>query len=188
MNRGQPFSLCGIVTMADPQRNIFVLQDSTGAMLIHPDSFVTAKPGTLVALEAESGAPYVVNFPNYPFSPSGADVEMNFEAPTNWGAFHLTRMAGFLHPPATGDYTFWVASDNSSELWLSTDEDPKNVRMIASVGAGNWVNPHEWSRYPSQRSDPIHLEAGRAYYVEAFTEQVELDEHLAVAWAGPELK
>ena len=25
-----------------------------------------------------------------------------------------------LNPPVTGDYTFWIASDNSSELWLST--------------------------------------------------------------------
>ena len=51
--------------------------------------------------------------------------------------------------------------------------------------AGPWVNPYEWSRYPSQRSDPVRLEAGRAYYIEAFTEQVELAEHLAVAWRGP---
>src|SRR4051794_19221424 len=33
-NRGEPFSLSGIVTMVDPDRQIFVLQDSTGALAI----------------------------------------------------------------------------------------------------------------------------------------------------------
>ena len=188
MNRGRPFSLSGVVTMADPQRNIFILQDSTGAVLIHPDLPVVATPGTLVALKAESAAPYVVNFPEFPFSASGSDIQPNFEGPTNWGDFHLTRMAGFLHPPETGEYTFWISSDNSSDLWLSTDEDPAHVRLISSISAGSWVNPREWSRFPSQRSEPTRLEAGRAYYIEAFTEQVELDEHLAVAWRGPGLK
>jgi signal transduction histidine kinase len=188
MNRGRPFSLSGIITMADPQRNIFVLQDSAGAMLVHPDTPIAATPGTLVDLVGQSGAPYVVNFPKYPFSPSHAEIRMSFEVPTNWGDYHLTRMAGFLHPLATGDYTFWIASDNSSELWLSPDEDPRNVRMIATIPAGSWVGVREWSRYPSQRSDPIRLEAGHAYYIEAFREQVELDEHLAVAWAGPNIK
>src|SRR5438132_772775 len=75
MNRGGAFSLSGMITMADPQRNIFVLQDSTTAVLIHPDAPIAATPGTVVALEAEGAAPYVVNFPDFPFSPSGADIQ-----------------------------------------------------------------------------------------------------------------
>ena len=34
------------------------------------------------------------------------------------------QMIGFLHPPATGDYQFAIASDDNSQLWLSTDESP----------------------------------------------------------------
>ncbi len=188
MNRGIPFSASGIVTMTDTQRNVFVLQDGTNAMLVLSDAPANVTPGTLVSLEAERGAPYVVNFPEFPFFPSGWNVETNFEGPTNWGDFHLTRMAGFVQPPVTGDYTFWIACDNSGELWLSTDENPRNVRMVASIKTGYWVGLREWSRYASQRSDPIWLEAGHAYYIEALTEQVELDEHLAVAWAGPNLQ
>src|SRR5207302_898751 len=67
MNRGRQFSLTGSITMADPQRNVFVLQDSTGAILVHPDAPVEVTPGTLVEVQAESAAPYVVNFPDYPF-------------------------------------------------------------------------------------------------------------------------
>src|SRR5204863_5051385 len=126
--------------------------------------------GDFVSLQAGSAAPAVVNFPDYPYRIAGSDIRPNFEAPSDWGNFHLTRMSGFLHPPADGEYVFWIASDNSSELWLSSDEDPNKVRNIAALRAGLWVNQHEWSRYPSQHSDPIILQSNRTYYIEAFAE------------------
>ena len=94
-------------------------------------------------------------------------------------------MRGYLHPPVTGDYTFWIASDNSSELWLSTDENPSGMRQIAFISRFNWVAPREWTRYPSQRSEPIPLKAGRTYYIEALQEQTTVGDHLAAAWMGP---
>ena len=185
LNRGKPFTLSGIVTLGDREGNRFVLQDTTGAMAIHPDCPVTVQPGQKILLRAHRGVPFFVGFPDYPFHPSGSDIRTNFEAPSNWGDFHLTRMAGYLRPPVTGQYTFWIASDNSSELWLSSDEDPCKVRNIASVKAGMWVNEREWARYPSQQSEPMRLEAGRDYYIEAFGEQLQQADHLAVAWQGP---
>ena len=185
LNRGQPFSLTGLVTMVDSQRHLFVLQDETGAIGIYPEHWVQVSAGTRVHLRARSGVPYVVNFPDYPWRPCGSDIQPNFEAPSNWGEYHLARLSGYLHPPVTGKYSFWIASDNSSELWLSTDEQPSQVRLIALLRAGLWVNPHEWARYPSQSSEPILLRADRSYYIEAFTEQLEQAEHLAVAWEGP---
>lgn len=103
----------------------------------------------------------------------------------NWGEYHLTRMRGCLHPQVTGDYRFWIASDNSSELWLSTDADPSKARKIASIARFGWVGPHEWSRFPSQRSEPILLKAGETYYIEALQEQTTEASHLSVAWQGP---
>ncbi|MHC4283284.1 MAG: PA14 domain-containing protein [Planctomycetota bacterium] len=40
-------------------------------------------------------------------------------------------MHGFLYPPVSGDYTFWISSDDASELWLSTDDNPANKALIA---------------------------------------------------------
>jgi signal transduction histidine kinase len=105
----------------------------------------------------------------------------------NWGEYNLTRMRGCLHPQITGDYRFWIASDNSSELWLSTDADPSKARKIASIARFGWVGPHEWSRFPSQRSEPILLKAGETYYIEALQEQTTEASHLSVAWQGPSL-
>ena len=62
-------------------------------------------------------------------------------------------MRAWLYPPATGNYTFWLASDDSADLWLSTRPgDPTQARRIATVPSGCWTGIHEWDRFPSQRS------------------------------------
>ena len=186
--RGCPFHLIGTLTLVDTNRHLLVVQDNTGAIAVNTDVQIgSLRPGQLVSLEGASGSPYFVTFPDYPYRPSGWDIRTSFEAPSNWGDYHLTRMRGYLHPPTTGEYTFWIASDNSSELWLSPDDDPAKVRKIAFVRQGDWVNPHEWFRFPSQRSETILLRAGQTYYIEAFQEQLTQDDHLSVAWQGPGL-
>jgi len=186
--RGCSFRLTGTVTLLDTNRNLLVLQGSTGAVAIYLDLKANSvQIGQRVSIEASDASPYVERLPDYPYRPSGWDIQPSFEAPSNWGDYHLTRMRGYLHPPATGNYTFWIASDNSSELWLSATEDPAKVRRIAFVGEGFWVNPREWSRYSSQRSETIFLHADRTYYIEAFQEQITLADNLSVAWQGPGL-
>jgi len=42
------------------------------------------------------------------------------------------RYFGYLIPPVSGDYIFYVSSDdNSQSLTLSTDDNPANKRQIA---------------------------------------------------------
>ncbi len=175
------------MTFVDTNRQLFVFQDATGAMAVNTrGQNFSVKPGQQVALEGTNAAPCLASFPDYPYRPSGRDLQSSFEAPSNWGDYHLTRMRALLHPPVTGDYTFWIASDNSSELWLSPDADPGKVRRIGFVR--QWVNPHEWLREPGQQSASIRLRADQSYYIEAFQEQLTLDDHLSVAWQGPSLE
>jgi signal transduction histidine kinase len=181
-----PFHLIGTITMVDTNRDLFVLQDATGVMAVNLNGKpFPLLPGQLVSLQGTRASPYFASFPKYPYQPSGWDIRNSFEAPSNWGEYHLTRMRGYLHPPLAGDYTFWIASDNSSELWLSSDDEPGNARKIAFIKAGDFVNSREWSRYPSQRSETINLRADQSYYIEAVSEQLLLDENLAVAWQSP---
>ena len=182
------FRLTGVITLVDTNRSLVVLQDDTGAVAVHFDLPTAGfQVGQFVSLEASRCCPYVVSFPDYPYRPSGWDVLKSFEAPMDWGQYHLTRMRAYLHPPVSGEYTFWIASDNSSELWLSPNDDPSAARKVASLSRYSWVGPHEWSRYPSQRSEPIHLEAGHVYYIEALQEQTTGGDHVSVAWQGPGL-
>jgi signal transduction histidine kinase len=185
---GCDFHLTGVVTLVDTDRDWVVLQDATGAVALNfrvKDQRLQV--GQLVTLKGTNCCPYFTGFPDYPYRPSGWDVRRLFEAPMNWGEYYLTRMRGYLHPPVTGEYTFWIASDNSSELWVSLDADPAKAKAIASIPRFAWVAPHEWTRFPSQRSQPILLKAGETYYIEALQEQTTGGDHLSVAWQGPGL-
>jgi hypothetical protein len=97
-------------------------------------------------------------------------------------------MRGYIIPPETGDYTFWTASDDDSEVWLSTNEDPANAKMICNVEG--WMNYQDWT-YTSgapgttYKSASIKLEAGKRYYVDVFFADGTGGGFDTVAWGGP---
>ncbi len=121
--------------------------------------------------------------PNYPATSSGSSQLASFEAPTDWAYNNGERVRGYITAPATGSYVFWIASDDASQLWLSTDSTPANKVQIAYVAA--WTPPRQWNEYASQQSVPIMLTAGQMYYVEALHKQGPGGENLAVGWAKP---
>lgn len=56
---------------------------------------------------------------------------------------YLDRVDGFFIPSVTTNYVFFVCGDNDAYLYLSTDSDPGNKKMIAAdVG---WQNTAEWT-------------------------------------------
>ena len=86
------------------------------------------------------------------------------EAPTNKADYYASRMMGWLVPPVTGDYVFWIAADDMAELWLSTNDHPANRAFLCFVTYH--TEPRQWTAYPEQESEPIPLVAGQAYYFE----------------------
>src|SRR6185436_10300840 len=68
----------------------------------------------------------LTNDARFPTRPSFTTLEPNFEYPpdglneagTNYG----NQLIAYLSPATTGDYVFFLCSDNSSVLYLSTDE------------------------------------------------------------------
>lgn len=127
----------------------------------------------------------LTNHPSYPTAPSWTHVVTNlFEAPANSGDNYGQRMHALLVPPTTGNYRFWISSDDQSELRLSPDDNPAHVLRIAWVQG--WTNPREWEKYSAQRSSWIALEANRPYYLAALMKDSSLSDHLAVRWEGPD--
>ena len=117
---------------------------------------------------------------NYPDNPVRRSYPAVFEAPRDWADNYGTRMRGYVHPAVSGTYTFSIASDESSELYLSTDRDPANMTRIAYVsGSTPWRN---WTASQSQQSVQIFLAAGRTYYIEAIQKEGGGGDHLSVAW------
>jgi glucose/arabinose dehydrogenase len=107
-----------------------------------------------------------------------------FEAPANAGDNYGARVRAYVIAPQTGNYTFWIASDDDSQLHLSTNDSPGTKRLIASVSG--FTNPRDWAQYPSQKSDIVTLQAGQKYYIEALHKEGVAADHLAVGWQLPD--
>jgi hypothetical protein len=119
--------------------------------------------------------------PDYPGNPSGIDYLSTFEAPTGWADNYGTRVRGYLHPPANGSYIFWISSDDASELWLSTNDDPTNKVLVAFET--NWSSARTWQLGGNEESAPITLVGGQKYYIEALHKEGTGGDNLAVAWS-----
>ena len=98
----------------------------------------------------------------------------------NYGAF----VRGYLEAPQTGSYTFWIASDDNSELWLSTDHLAANKAKIAfNNGAVGYQN---YGAKITQRSARISLTKGNKYYFEVLMKEGGGGDHFSVGWQLPD--
>jgi hypothetical protein len=86
------------------------------------------------------------------------------EGPTNVGDNYGSRMRGWMAPPVTGNFVFWIASDDNGEFWLSTSDSTANKALICRQPDS--AGPRQWDKYTEQKSQPIRLFAGQAYYYE----------------------
>jgi hypothetical protein len=125
----------------------------------------------------------LIKSPLYPDAPASWNTCTNFEAPQNWSSSYGTRMRGYLYPPVSGNYNFYIASDDSSQLWLSPDGNPSNKVLVALLN--NAVAYRNWTSASSQKSAALYLEAGHRYYIEALQKEGAGADNLSVAWAGP---
>ncbi len=121
--------------------------------------------------------------PRYPDNPTGAEALLSFEAQTMFGDQFGARLQGYLYAPISGQYTFWIASDNNGELWLSSNENEANKQRIAHVPS--FTGEREFDRFPEQQSALVTLQQGQAYYVEVLHKEAFGVDHLAVAWQVP---
>ncbi|MFI5379426.1 MAG: PA14 domain-containing protein, partial [Tepidisphaerales bacterium] len=117
---------------------------------------------------------------NYPNNPTGKTYPSSLEAPYNWAQSYGTRMRGYLSPPVTGTYYFWLAADDTAELWLSTDATPANSVKISSVAAATGYRG--WT----SKSAGITLTAGQRYYIEVLQKQNTGNDNLSVRWQLPD--
>jgi hypothetical protein len=108
-----------------------------------------------------------------------------FQSPKSIGDNFGVRYRGYICPPETGNYTFYIASDNGGELWLSTDDNVANKRRIAFMPSCNWANAQEWTKYAEQKSVVIALVAGQKYYIEALHKEGDGGDVVSVGWQKP---
>lgn len=175
------------------------------ASLTSSTGVVTLLPGTIytngLKVEFFAGATREdVEAGNVPPS-SNIFVISRFELPVNDEVDDYTRrVSGYFIPPTAGNYVFFISADDDSDLFLSTNEDPANKRLIAQEeawsGSRDWVSAGPNSSVSQKRSDQwspdegatvpfangIPLAAGQRYYIEAVHHQGAGGNNLAVTY------
>lgn len=127
----------------------------------------------------------LTSVPEYPNQPASSELITDFfEAPVDVMEDYGQRMHGYIVPPVTGLYTFWIATDDGGELWLSTDSNPIHQALIANVNS--WTNSREWTREANQESAPVQLTKGKPYYIAALQKEGGGGDNLAVRWLRPD--
>jgi predicted esterase len=122
---------------------------------------------------------------NIPLStPPATKTELTiFETAANVWDNYGVRIRGYVCPPETGYYTFWISSDDRSELWLSTTANAIDKVKIAYVNGLTGLR--QWTKYASQKSAPVLLQANTKYYIEALHKESTGSDNLSVGWQLP---
>lgn len=105
----------------------------------------------------------------------------NLEGVTNYGDNYGERVRGYLVPPVTGNYYFWLAANTAAELYISNDSESANKVRRA------WVSkptlPRQFTAQPNQKSAWLALKAGERYYIEILHKAGKgANDHWSVAW------
>ena len=127
------------------------------------------------------------NWPHFPYLPEKRSFVSEFRKTQVLNMKdHGERIFGFVHPQVSGMYKFAITSDDTSELWLSKNEDPASSEMIARVYSPHesaWTVEGDYKKYPEQISKEILLHAGKKYYIESLSKQGSGAAHVAVFWS-----
>ena len=125
---------------------------------------------------------------NYPDNPSRREFLTSFstipqftaDLASNFGA----RVSGWLTPAASGNYYFFIRSDNSSELWLSSTNDPSSKMLAAQETSccHAFLEPDDANNTGQTTAMPTALVAGVHYYIEALYKEGGGGDYVEVAW------
>lgn len=178
-------------------------------------NLASAFTGEFQAFEAQAGV-VVFNlwlnetggFDTFPEDRPPDEVRLLSSAYTGSGLYdnYFGQLKMLFTPEVTGDYVFFIATDDHGELYLSTDADPANKKRIAEEPS--WSDPRLWNGngvdantatrgdapFRTNRSDEyqdtewasgpggaIRLTQGTSYYLELLYKEGGGGDHGAIA-------
>jgi hypothetical protein len=165
------------------------------ALMTDVNDCTTRSPGVEIHIEPFTGTgrilrEYWVNVPGntinhlvrhakgFEMVPTGVDYLHMLRTESGWGENYGQRIRGFLCPPETGDYTFYMEGGVDCCLYLSLDDNPSSKRHVAASGQ---------SFKHVDCNTVVRMGAGRKYYLEILHKAEEGLNHIAVLWKGPSI-
>ncbi|MCC6232744.1 MAG: Ig-like domain-containing protein [Verrucomicrobiales bacterium] len=207
-------ALCGLLLAATSAQSLHAAAPATPQGVIRAKAFLNIGGGTAIAdltgnVKFPNSPDAVYYYPYFEFNAaSNGAGGFDIATPANnaYGDNYGAQMQGYFYPPTTGDYVFYLSADDNANLYLSTDDDPINRKLIAQEGG--WSNARSWdviggtpstveaknsstfatTEWPTKGPEggaKITLTAGRAYYIEATVKEGGGGDNLAVAVADP---
>lgn len=134
-----------------------------------------------------SGTPVqgLLDDPKFPNSPDAVSYLTAFDTRTlyaddtheNFGG----RISGLVTPVESGDYEFFLRSDDSSQLFISTDSSLANLSGSPIAEEAGCCNAFQESG-AAQTSLPVALVAGKSYWIQALYKEGTGGDFCQVAW------
>src|SRR5204863_2437491 len=111
----------------------------------------------------------LINAAKFPNSPDATLLLNSFSTPNGYAENYGARVTGWFYPPATGDYRFFLRSDDASRLYFN----PEGAAVVnGSTGAtpiAEETGCCDAFHDPGspETSEIIHLTNNVPYYIEA---------------------
>jgi hypothetical protein len=173
----------GALPNPGPRQLVVRATDSAGATGDGMVNIVCNPPAFTGVSEQRWAGATAYNTQNWTGTTNYTGTLATFTTGQNVADNYSRRLIGYLQPAVSGDYTFWVASDDASRLFLSTNAQESNKVQIASVSG--YTNFQAWDSNASQRSAPVSLVAGQVYWLEVHQQEGGGGDHASVAWQPP---
>lgn len=151
-------------------------------------SFLTTKDGVLkFSYWGGIGGNPVSNLtddPRYPGEPDMVGAVYRFNSrdifPDDSHDSYGATIEGYVTPTEAGDYDFFLASDDASQLYVSTDASPDNLQLVAEETG--CCNAFQEPGSPRTTAAPLTLKAGQKYFIRAIYKEGGGGDWAQVAW------
>lgn len=105
----------------------------------------------------------------------------SIDTPGNYGDNYGAKVSGFFTPPASGNYYFFLRSDDASALYISSDDKVANLGADPIAFETGCCDAFKEPGSGDETSFAVALEANRSYYFEALVKEGGGGDYLQVA-------
>jgi PA14 domain len=125
----------------------------------------------------------LLSWPDFPDHPYETKTLYNTKSVVNYDNAMGAMMRGYIYVPTSDSVTFNLTGNEQARFYLSTDENPANkvLRAYLNVNTG----AEEYTKYPTQTSIKLYLQAGVNYYFEILYVDGTGSDYANLYWKAP---